>query len=194
MEQQNNNHDIVSPELIEKAKELILKNDKYRNLQKKYERLSSQRKYIEAIKVKDMMEAAMRGVVQKLIEQEIKERQTTEGLLKILPNEEGEKYRDLLSAMCFCFDTIDYIVADINDLLKRNETGFNVENLPEIKACKQKVASVVGIETNKMEGEQQQLYFNEADGVYAYLLKRCGVFRRKCDKLQSKKENDTKTT
>jgi len=192
MEKQKKPYDIASSEVIERAKEMVLQNAKYQSLKKKYDKLTAKRQFVQAMQVKAQMDATMKAVVTRLVEKEIEERQTTGGLLKMLPYEEGLKYRDLLNALCFCFDTIDFIITDINGLLKRNNTGFNVESIPEIKACKQKVASVVSLEANKMDKQQQELYFNEADNIYAHLVWRGGVFRKKVDYAERKAKKDAK--
>ena len=192
MEEQKKPYDIASPEVIERAKEMVLQDAKYQSLKKQYDKLTAKHQFVQAMQVRAQMDATMKAIVTKLVEKEIEERQTTEGLLKMLPYEEGLKYRDLLNALCFCFDTIDFIITDINDLLKRNNAGFNVESIPEIKACKQKVASVVSLEANKMDKQQQELYFNEADNIYAHLVWRGGVFRKKVDYAERKAKKDAK--
>lgn len=186
MEKQKKPYDIASPEVIEKAKGLVVKNAKYQNLQKQYDKLITRHQFVQAVQIRAQMDAVMKEVVTTLVEKEIEERQTSEELLKMLPHEEKLKYRDLLNAMCFCFDAIDYIITDINSILKRNDIGFNVENLPEIKACKQKVFSVVSLEANKMDQQQQEIYFDEADSIYAHLVWRGKVFRKKMDYTEKK--------
>ena len=179
-------YDFVSPELIEKAEGIINHNAKYCNLKKEYEKALSQRNYIKQMQLKAAMDKVMQDVVTKLVETEIEERSNTEELLKMLPYEEGLKYREILNVLCFCYDAIDYALTDVNKLLERNDTGFHVDNIPEVKKCRDKVASVLDAELRKMDIKEQDIYSVEADNIYAYLLKRSGVFRRKVDKLATK--------
>lgn len=179
---------IVSPELIHKALELVQQNKKYRSLKEQLAKYEKQKNYFKVLQIKQLMEAVQQEVVEKLAAQEIEERKNTEALVAMLPQEEGEKYRDYLNALCFCFDAIDFIITDINDLLKYNEVGFNVESLPEIKQCKDKVISVLNIDIRKMDEAEQWAYGGEADGIVEYLYKRGGIFRRRMDNYRKKKE------
>ena len=180
--------DIVTFELTAKARELVEKNAKYANMKKQLEKYKQQRNLIGVINTQKMMDAALEEVVWRLAEQEVEKRKNTSEILKMLPEEEQSRYRDYLNVLSFCFDTIDYAITDVNDLWKRNGIKFNAESIPEVKRCKDKVASILNEEMHNMNDKELDEYFNEADNVYAYLIKRSGVFRRKVDKLKAKEE------
>lgn len=186
MEENKKPNDIVTPQLLEKAQRIIAQNAQYCNLKKQLDKAVRQRNYVMQMQLQQKVESIEKEIIQKLVEQEIEELQKTNAILKMMSIEDALKYRDYLNALCFCFDTIDFIITDVNDLLKRNDIKFNVESIPEIKKCKEKVASVVNIDIRQMDEKELELYYNEADSIFAHLVKRGGVFRKKVDSYKAK--------
>ena len=64
-------YDITSPELIETAKKILEKDNKYLALQEKYKKQFANHQFVQSIQTKQKMDERMREVINILVEKEI---------------------------------------------------------------------------------------------------------------------------
>lgn len=182
---QNNKIENVDKELIKRASEEILKDKRYIVLQEKYKKQMQKKQYVHAMQTKAMMDAQMRDTVQRMIEREVECQKDSDEIIKKLGEESGKKYRDLLNGLCFCIDTIDSILVDINGLMIKGNVNLEVGMLPEFESCKKRVDKILGGEIKKMNEHQLDLYIDEVESLYKLILGRGEAFRVECDKLST---------
>ena len=83
-------------------------------------------------------------------------------------------------------DMTDNIFFDINKLLNRNNIGIEMNNFPELKAAKKTVQDMAIKEQYGMARYKEDLWNDESERIYKYLLERCAIYRRKVDRIESK--------
>lgn len=131
------------------------------------------------------MNEMVRRYATKFAEQELETRKSDKKIIEMLEDQaDKDKYNDILTGMCMCFDMLDFLINDINALMRRAGTGFVMESLPEIAACKERVSKMVDMELNRMSGDVQEIYTSEVDWIYNKLRDRTSVFRKRVNNLK----------
>ena len=176
---------VVSPEQVTEALE---KDYTYTKLLDKYNKQMKSHQYVQSMQTRLKMDERMREVVEQMVSHEMNDRKKASDIVKMLGDEEGERYCCLLNALCMCFDVIDSIFVDINYLIKKSGTGYVAEDFPELDKCRKKINSVLGFEMKKMDKVQMDLYVEEADALYDHIKVRSEAFRKAVDKLSTDNE------
>ena len=99
---------------------------------------------------------------------------------------EYEHFQELMAGLSLLLDMTDNIFFDINKLLNRNNIGIEMNNFPELKAAKKTVQDMAIKEQYGMARYKEDLWNDESERIYKYLLERCATYRRKVDRIESK--------
>lgn len=184
------NIDFTSKELIDQAMKILKNSREYRKLEEKLQKYQQHNQYLQVLETKKKMDELIQQAARKVAEKEVDEACSSKEILKRLGGADKDKYMNCLNTLCFCFDIMESVFIDLNDILKRMGEGFTSEQFPEIIACKKRVSETIHSEMNEMDAEQQDIYVNEVDSIYDHMKARSGILRRKLDKLAKKREKD----
>jgi len=173
----------ISPELIELGRKEVLKNKKYQKLNELYKEQTRTGQYAKAMYTKQQIDKLSTQIVCQFVENIERKRERTENILEALTEEDRVNYKIMVNCLCFCFDTMESIFNDINDIFKRNELGLISEQLPEIIKCRERVSNTVANEFKDLKEKAADEYMKAADDIYSSLIERCKAFRGKLGEL-----------
>ena len=93
-----------------------------------------------------------------------------------------------MAALSLLLDMTDNVFFDINQVLKRNNLGIEIDNFPEMKAAKKTAQDMAIKEQYAMARYKEDLWNEESERIYKYLLERCATYRRKVDRIEARQE------
>ncbi len=173
----------------ERAKDRLRNNRKYAKLQKQLCSLSSVYDLVKIGIIKEKMEQMEKNEIRRLIEMEMEQRKSVNHIAEILKEidvKEFDRYQELMAGMLFCFDMIDSTISDINKVLKRNKIGIDLNKFEEFNGVRRVIWDMVSSEQKKMPNYKNELWSDESEHLYEILQNRCGVYRRKVNRVEEK--------
>ena len=173
---------IEEEKMRERAEENLKANKEYQKLRKQLDKLNMRTDLVQVSIVKARMRQMVEYETDRLIDMEMKNRKCVKGVSRVLKEKDMKEYdewQEVLASLSFSMDMIDYAVAEINDILKRNDTGIKLEDFDEIKKARKLVQRLVGEDIINSEGWHQKLWIEECDRLWEHMRNRCEVYRRK---------------
>lgn len=174
--------------MMEQARANLLNTKQYSKLYDEWKRLDPKRDFVKitAVQMKlRKMESAEFDRLERLEIERRKEVKSIDELLRQYNMDDFNRWQELLAGMSFLFDMIDFSIADINELLDRNEIGVKMEKFKEIEAARKVCIEMAGNNLKKMAQKKSELWMDESDRLWERLKERCAVYRRKVDKWES---------
>lgn len=165
------------------------KNKEYRRLLDQCDKAARAHQYVQQSQLSAKIELMKRQEMQRLIELEESRRKDVNQLgrmLKQLNPEDYDRYQELMAGLSLLLDMTDNIFFDINKVLRRNNLGIEMDNFPELKAARKTVEDMAIQEQGTMKRYKEDLWNEESERIYKYLLERCATFRRKVDRIEEK--------
>jgi len=178
-------------EIANRAMENLGGNREYRNLLDRYDRAVRSRQYVQQAQLSAKIDLMKRQEMQRLIELEESRRKdvnTLARMLKRINHADHDRYQELLAALSLLLDMTDNVFFDINEVLKRNNLGIEMDNFPELKAAKKTAQDMAIKEQYAMARYKEDLWNEESERIYKYLLERCATYRRKVDRIEARQE------
>lgn len=181
--------------ISEQARANLSKNRQYSKL---YDEMNRLDRKCDLVKI-GILESRMRLMesreMDRLAEVELNRRKDVNrlaDLLKEKDTQEYEQYQTLMAALSLLLDMTDNIFFDLNKLLRRNNIGIEMDNFPELKVAKKTVQSMAIKEQYSMERYKEDLWNEESERLYKYVLERCATYRRKVERIEAKMERTEK--
>ena len=171
------------------AADNLTNNREYMRLVEKYAVASKKRDYIKMVELSTRIKKMKEDEVERLSRRESEMRKNVNRLaemLKSLDVSEHDRYQELLAALSLLLDMIDTTFSDINKILRRNDMGVEMGNFDEFVAAKKLAWEMAFDEQGKMARYKNELWSEESDRIYKYLIERCAVYCRKVDRIEAK--------
>ena len=168
---------------------LMTGNKEYKKLQDEYQRLDRRRDFVKINLTQTKMRHMENQEVDRLWMLEIEKRKSVRGISDLLRQKDRAEYdhwQELLAGLSFVMDMIDFTVADINELLNRNNIGIKLEKFKEIEAARGLAQQLTGDNLSHSKDWHAQMWMDESDRLWEYLKERCAIYRRKVDRIESK--------
>ena len=181
--------------ISEQARANLSKNRQYSKLYDEMNRLDRKHDFVKIGILESRLRLMESREMDRLAELELNRRMDVNYLgnvLKEKDTKEYEAYQTLMAALSLLLDMTDNIFFDLNKLLRRNNIGIEMDNFPELKAAKKTVQSMAIKEQYSMERYKEDLWNEESERLYKYLLDRCDIYRRKVDRVEAKMERTEK--
>ena len=178
-------------EIANRAMENLGGNREYRNLLDRYDRAVHSRQYVQQAQLSAKIVLMKRQEMQRLIELEESRRKdvnTLAHMLKRINPADHDRFQELMAALSLLLDMTDNVFFDINQVLKRNNLGIEMDNFPELKAAKKTAQDMAIKEQYGMARYKEDLWNEESERIYKYLLERCATYRRKVDRIEARQE------
>ena len=178
-------------EIANRAMENLGGNREYRNLLDSYDRAVRSRQYVQQAQLSAKIDLMKRQEMQRLIELEESRRKdvnTLAHMLKRINPADHDRFQELMAALSLLLDMTDNVFFDINQVLKRNNLGIEKDNFPELKAAKKTAQDMAIKEQYGMAHYKEDLWNEESERIYKYLLERCATYRRKVDRIEARQE------
>lgn len=178
-------------ELEQRALTILQGNSEYRKLDKEFQKLDTHRDLVKINYIKTKMRAMVGQKIDALWAMEIKRRKDVNHLNELLKSKDINEYhlwQDLLSALTFAMDIIDFSVHDIDELLQRNNIGIRMTQYEEITAARAIAQQLTGDSLGHSEQWHTDLWMEESDRIWEYVKERSSVYRRKADRIEERKE------
>lgn len=178
-------------EIANRAMENLGGNREYRNLLDSYDRAVRSRQYVQQAQLSAKIDLMKRQEMQRLIELEESRRKdvnTLARMLKRINPADHDRFQELMAALSLLLDMTDNVFFDINKVLKRNNLGIEMDNFPELKAAKKTAQDMAIKEQYGMARYKEDLWNEESERIYKYLLERCATYRRKVDRIEARQE------
>lgn len=177
--------------ICEQARANLANNRQYKKLYDEMNRLDHKRDFVKIGILESRLRLMESREMDRLAELELKRRMDVNYLGNVLKEKDAkeyEAYQTLMSALSLLLDMTDNIFFDLNKLLDRNKIGIEMHNFPELKAAKKTVQDLAIKEQYGMARYKEDLWNEESERIYKYLLERCAIYRRKIDRIESKIE------
>ena len=177
----------IDSEAIKREAAANLKKCKpYQKLYDELNRLDPRRDYVKHQYVMTKIRLMESKEIDRLVNLQIDRRKDVNRLADYLQGEERERYQELMAGLSLLMDMMDSTFTDINKVLKRNKTGVEMGNFPEILAARKLVWQMTNNEQNDMAQYKNDLWAEESERLYKYLRERCAMFRKKVEKIEAK--------
>lgn len=181
----------IDSEAIRQQAEANLQNGnrEYRKLKQELDGLDFRRDFVKINLVKTKMKHMVNVETNRLWMLEMEKRKSVKDLSDLLLKKdraEYEHFQELMAGLSLLLDMTDNIFFDINKLLNRNNIGIEMNNFPELKAAKKTVQDMAIKEQYGTARYKEDLWNDESERIYKYLLERCATYRRKVDRIESK--------
>jgi len=183
--------------ITEQARDNLAKDRQYKKLYDELNRLDSRRDLVKIGILQSRLRLMESREMDRLAEQELKRRLEVNYLGNVLKEKdthEYEEYQTLMAALSLLLDMTDNIFFDLNKLLDRNNIGIEMHNFPELKAAKKTVQNLAIKEQYSMARYKEDLWNEESERMYKYVLGRCATYCRKVDRAEAKMEKKEKET
>lgn len=190
----------IDGEAIQRQAEanLLNGNREYRKLKQELDGLDFRRDFLKINLVKTKMKHMVNQETDRLWMLEMEKRKSVKGISDLLLQKDRAEYdhwQELLAGLSFVMDMIDFTVADINELLNRNNLGIKLEKFKEIEAARGLAQQLTGDNLSHSKDWHAQMWMDESDRLWEYLKERCATYRRKVDRIEEKMEKiDKKAT
>ena len=158
----------------------------YQKLYDELNRLDPRRDYVKHQYVMTKIRLMESKEIDRLVNLQIDRRKDVNRLADYLQGEERERYQELMAGLSLLMDMMDSTFSDINKVLKRNKTGVEMGNFPELIAARKLVWQMTNSEQNDMAQYKNDLWAEESERLYKYLRERCAMFRKKVEKIEAK--------
>lgn len=183
-------------EIANEAMENLGRNKEYRRVLDRYDEACRQRNLVKMTQLSARINKMKQQEVHNVIlrhEERRKDVNNIAALLSEMDKEEGNRYQELLAGLSLMLDIIDSIFTDINNLLRRNNVGIEMNNFPELKDARKIVWEMISDEQNKMQDYKNKLWSEESERIYSYLLRRCAAYRKKVERIEAKDKSNKET-
>lgn len=164
-------------------------NREYKKLQDEYQRLDRRHDFVKINLVQTKMRHMENQEVDRLWMLEMENRKSVRGISNVLRQKDRREYdhwQELLAGLSFVMDMIDFTVADINELLQRNNIGIKLEKFKEIEAARTLAQKLTGDNLNHSKDWHAQMWMDESDRLWEYMKERCATYRRKVDRIEER--------
>ena len=182
----------------ETTKEKAVKNLKairqYNKLYEQLWRLDPRRDFVKINLLQTQIRDMESKEIDRLVNMEIDRRKDVNRLTDYLKGNEREEYQELMAGLSLLIDMMDSTFFDINKLLKRNNTGVEMQNFPELVAARKLVWLLASGEQKDMPGYKREIWDEESERLYNHLRERCAVFRRKVERKEAKIDARTESS
>ena len=168
---------------------LMKGNKEYRKLHEQLDKCDMHRDFVKINYLKTKMKLMAHAEIDRLWMLEMDKRKSVRGLSEVLLQKDRKEYdhwQELLAGLSFVMDMIDFTVADINELLNRNNIGIKLEKFKEIEAARGLAQQLTGDNLNHSKDWHQQMWMDESDRLWEHLKERCATYRRKVDRIEDK--------
>lgn len=181
--------------ICEQARANLANNRQYKKLYDEMNRLDHKRDFVKIGILESRLRLMESREMDRLAELELKRRMDVNYLGNVLKEKDAkeyEAYQTLMSALSLLLDMTDNIFFDLKKLLDRNNLGIEMDNFPELKAAKKTVQSMAIKEQYSMERYKEDLWNEESERMYKYVLERCATYCRKVNRVEAKMEKTKK--
>lgn len=183
----------IDAEAIQRQAKMNLMNGnrEYKKLQDEFLRLDRRHDFVKINLVQTKMRHMENQEVDRLWMLEMEKRKSIRGISDLLRQKDRKEYdhwQELLAGLSFVMDMIDFTVADINELLQRNNIGIKLEKFKEIEAARELAQKLTGDNLNHSKDWHAQMWMDESDRLWEYLKERCATYRRKVDRIEARQE------
>ncbi len=175
--------------IAERAREMLRGHRQYQKLRSQLGKLNAIR---DLAKI-SMIQAQLREIetaemtrLTRLEEEQRKNVNSISTLLKSIDIDEFNRYQELMAGVTLLLDMMDTAFSDVNRLLERNKIGISMGNFPELQAARKVAWDMASDEQNKMPKYKNNLWAEESERLYQTLQKRCAVYRRKVERIETK--------
>ena len=177
-------------DIANRAMENLGKNKEYRKLLDQYDAAKRQRNFVKQTQLNLRIVEMKQQEVHRLVDLEESKRKSVKGckeLLKRVNMEDYYNYKDMMSVLAFLLDITDTTFTEINKLLRRNNTGVEMNNFPEFKAARKVAWDMTADEQREMQSFHNDLFADETERLFGYLLSRATVLRHKVEREERKR-------
>ena len=177
--------------ICEQARANLSKNRQYKKL---YDELNRLDLHCDLVKI-GILQSRLRLMesreMDRLAELEIMRRKDVNRLADLLKEKdilEYEQYQDLMSALSLLLDMMDSAFGDLNRLLVRTKMGITMEQFTELQQAKRLAWQMASGEANGMPKYKSDLWSEESERIYKYMMERCATYRRKVDRIEDREK------
>ena len=170
---------------------LLNGNREYKRLYEDYRKLDSRRDFVKISMTQVRLRQMENEEIDRLWMLEMEKRKSIRGISDLLRQKDRHEYdhwQELLAGLSFVMDMIDFTVADINELLQRNNIGIKLEKFKEIEAARELAQKLTGDNLNHSKDWHAQMWMDESDRLWEYMKERCATYRRKVDRIEARQE------
>lgn len=185
---------IDSDAITRQAIENLKANRHYQKLYEELQRLDSRLDFVKRNYVLTQIREMESKEINRLVNLELDRRKDVNRLTDYLQGDDRNRYQELMTGLSLLLDMIDSTFFNINQLLKRCNSGIQMENFPEMVAAKKLAWTLANGEQNDMPRYKADLWSEESERLYASLQKRCAVFRRKVERKEAKIDARTESS
>jgi len=183
----------IDAEAIQRQAKMNLMNGnrEYKKLQDEFLRLDRRHDFVKINLVQTKMRHMENQEVDRLWMLEMEKRKSIRGISNLLRQKDRREYdhwQELLAGLSFVMDMIDFTVADINELLQRNNIGIKLEKFKEIEAARELAQKLTGDNLSHSKDWHAQMWMDESDRLWEYMKERCATYRRKVDRIEARQE------
>lgn len=179
----------------EQARANLQNNRQYKKLYEEYQRLDPRRDFVKIGILQSRLRLMESREMDRLANLEIERRKDVNLLADVLREKDAkeyERYQELMAALSLLLDMMDSTFGDLNRLLVRNKIGITMDQFPELIAAKKLAWQMASGEQNQMPEYKSELWSEESERIYKYLLERCATYRRKVDRIEARQEKGGK--
>ena len=181
----------IDGEAIQRQAEanLLNGNREYRKLKQELDGLDFRCDFLKINLVKTKMKHMVNQETDRLWMLEMDKRKSVRGISDLLLQKDRAEYdhwQELLAGLSFVMDMIDFTVADINELLNRNNIGIKLEKFKEIEAARGLAQQLTGDNLSHSKDWHAQMWMDESDRLWECLKERCATYRRKVDRIEKR--------
>lgn len=170
---------------------LLNGNREYKRLYEDYRKLDPRRDFVKISMTQGRLRLMENQEIDRLWMLEMEKRKSVRGISNVLRQKDRKEYdhwQELLAGLSFVMDMIDFTVADINELLQRNNIGIKLEKFKEIEAARALAQKLTGDNLNHSKDWHAQMWMDESDRLWEYMKERCATYRRKVDRIEARQE------
>ena len=170
---------------------LLNGNREYKRLYEDYRKLDSRRDFVKISMTQGRLRQMENEEIDRLWMLEMEKRKSIRGISNLLRQKDRREYdhwQELLAGLSFVMDMIDFTVADINELLQRNNIGIKLEKFKEIEAARELAQKLTGDNLSHSKDWHAQMWMDESDRLWEYMKERCATYRRKVDRIEARQE------
>lgn len=170
---------------------LLNGNREYKRLYEDYRKLDSRRDFVKISMTQGRLRQMENEEIDRLWMLEMEKRKSIRGISDLLRQKDRREYdhwQELLAGLSFVMDMIDFTVADINELLQRNNIGIKLEKFKEIEDARALAQKLTGDNLNHLKDWHAQMWMDESDRLWDHLKERCATYRRKVDRIEARQE------
>lgn len=170
---------------------LLNGNREYKRLYEDYRKLDSRRDFVKISMTQGRLRQMENEEIDRLWMLEMEKRKSIRGISDLLRQKDRREYdhwQELLAGLSFVMDMIDFTVADINELLQRNNIGIKLEKFKEIEDARALAQKLTGDNLNHSKDWHAQMWMDESDRLWDHLKERCATYRRKVDRIEARQE------